>query len=212
MKKFIALFFPVFLLGGCIAPEFQFSPEAVRLGNMSMKEISQEFRRLGQTTENPGPIPVGHAEVKAGLIALQDIAGLSKEQQELAHALVWSGKNFYRDESRPCDTSYDNSTFWLVNRFNGVFSYIENLEGGGAGRVYIDSESWIGDGQPVIAVDYGVMTPLMGFMRNEMRVSDKDNGVPGTRTYLGMMWLEINGQKIPFAYFIPDQVATYICH
>lgn len=207
----LPLLFITIIISGCLNEEFQFSAEAQRLGSLSMGEISQEFERLGRLPGAPGPMPVGPAEVKAGMIALQNIDGLSATQQELAHALVWAGKDFYRNEDILCDTSWENSTFWLENRFLGPLKLVENLEGGGAGRVYLDYHSWNNDGLPVIAVDYSVTTPSMGFMRNEMRLSDKDNGVAGTRTYLGMMWIKAGAASIPFAYFIPDQVDVFEC-
>lgn len=209
MKR-IGIFLVVIHLTACIEPEFGFSTEAVRLGELSRQEITAEFERLGQLAGAPGDIPVGSAEVKAGLISLQNIDELPKAQQDLAHALVWAGKDFYRDESAVCDTRHENSTFWLENRFVGAFKYIEKLEGGGAGLVFYDDYSWINDGMPVIAVDYSVITPSMGFMRNEMRISDTDNG-DGTSTYLGMMWIKLGAASIPIAYFIPDQVETYTC-
>lgn len=211
MKKLIFVITAALWLSACIEQPFDFSQEAERLGEMSVSEIKAEFRRLGELPGAPGPMAVGSAEVKAGLIALQNIDGLSKAQQDLAHALAWAGKDFYRDETLPCNTTHENSTFWLENRFVGAFKYIEKLEGGGVGTVYYDADSWIDDGYPVIAVDYSEITPSMGFMRNEMRISDQDNGVAGTVTYLGMMWVKMGAAKVPFAYFIPDQVETYSC-
>lgn len=199
------------LLAGCLPAPFNFSDEANRLGTLSMQGIIDEYRRLGSVPGAPGPMPISRGELKAGLMPWQDNPKLSTAQQELSHAYALSAKVFTLDESRPCDTTRDNSTFGVYNDFEVALRNVENQPGGGVGKVYYLDESWIGDGQPAITLDYSRTTPSMGFLHNEIRASDHDNGVVGTATYLGIMWLQIGREKIPFAYFIPDQVHTLDC-
>jgi hypothetical protein len=199
------------LLTACIEPPYSFSENAMHLGAMNKTQLMAEFRRLGESPLAPGPIPYGSAQVKAGLMGLQNIAMLGEFQQDIAHALVWAGKDFSRNAGvQGCDSSHEHSVYRLTNRFVGAFKFVEKLEGGGTGLVYYDSESW-GDGNPVIAVDYASITPTMGFMRNEMRVFGADPKDPAKLTYLGIMWANVLGLKVPIAFFIPDGAIADDC-
>lgn len=207
LLRFMILTFALSMLAACEQPEF--SSEAERLAAMSGDEMMEEFVRLGNLPGAPGPIPVGDAEGISGLFMFSNIRWISQRQQDIAYALVWSGKVFHIDETVPC-SSEKGGSFWLENKLETVFKALYLAEGDGNGILFHSNDAWNGDGNGIIQVDYADTTPALSFVHDEMRLANWDQETD-LATYLGIMWVKIGSVKYAFAYFIPDGITPHPC-
>lgn len=184
---------------------------AKTLGKMTSTQMMKEFKRLGEQMEiDPGPMPGdGQSECIAGPFIGNDFY-LGAIWQWFIYNFIWGGKTFHEDSTKPCSDQYDKrGHYWLTNKLKTIALILAIVPNGTKAWVYRSMNSWNNDGLPTIYIDYGPSLTLSWWVHDEIRFAGTNPN--DTVCYLGVMWMFLGPIRIPFAYFIPDQVNPSYC-
>lgn len=179
-----------------------------KLANMPTMAQVIEFGRLGALMKtDPGPMPSGASVCKAGLFITAAL-GLNRIQQWFIKTFVWEGKVFRENDAKPIsDQNNRDGHFWLTNNLK-LLALWATIKDGTTAWVYRNDASWCKDGNPTIFIDYSPSWIFKYWIHDEIRFAGYNPN--GTACYLGIMWCFIGPIRVPFAYFIVDQVTPVL--